>query len=99
MVNTLLPCNLKTRDVTWIQTKREGVKSGRYGVHKLAKLGLNCKATKCSDTGAGDLGVLTTHETSLMKFRWRYWLNPPLVNAATSTSKYKLVTGCPASNR
>ncbi len=26
--------------------------------------GLSCKANKCSDTGTGDLGVLTTHEAS-----------------------------------
>ncbi len=29
-----------------------------------AQLGLSCKATKCSDAGTVDLGVLTTHETS-----------------------------------
>ncbi len=31
------------------------------------QLGLSCKGTKCSDTGTGDLGVLTTHETSPME--------------------------------
>ncbi len=32
-----------------------------------AQLGLSCKANKCIDTGTGDLGVLTTHETSPME--------------------------------
>ncbi len=32
-----------------------------------AQFGLSCKATKCSDAGTGDLGVLTTHETLPMK--------------------------------
>ncbi len=41
-----------------------GVKSGRSGALKPDKLGLSCKAHNCSDAGTGDLGVLTTHETS-----------------------------------
>ncbi len=53
----------RTRRVTWIKTKREDVKSGRSGALKPDRLGLSCKANKCSDTGTGDLGVLTTHET------------------------------------
>ncbi len=32
-----------------------------------AQLGLSCKASKCTDAGTRDLGVLTTHETSPMK--------------------------------
>ncbi len=40
------------------------VKSGRSGARKPDNLGLSCKATKCSDAGTGDLGVLTTHEIS-----------------------------------
>ncbi len=35
-----------------------------FGALKLDRLGLSCKASKCSDAGTGDLGVLTTHETS-----------------------------------
>ncbi len=42
----------------------ESVKSRRSGDHKPDTFGLSCKATKCSDAGAGDLGMLTTHETS-----------------------------------
>ncbi len=42
----------------------EGVESGRSGGHKPDKLGLSCKANKCSDVGAGDLGVLPTHDSS-----------------------------------
>ncbi len=54
---------LRPPRVTWIQTKREGVKSGRPGTRKLDRLGLSYKANKCSDAGAGDLSVLPTHET------------------------------------
>ncbi len=32
--------------------------------YQYTALGLSCKANKCSDAGTGDLGVLTTHETS-----------------------------------
>ncbi len=39
----------------------------RSGALKRERLGLSCKANKCSDAGTGDLGVLPTHETSLMK--------------------------------
>ncbi len=31
-----------------------------------AQLCLSCKASKCSDVGTGDLGVLTAYETSSM---------------------------------
>ncbi len=48
--------------ITWIKTKREGVKSGRSGAHKPDKLGVSCKVNKCSDAEIGDLGVLPTHE-------------------------------------
>ncbi len=49
-----------------LKTEREGVKSGRSDVYNLRNLGLSYKANKCSDTGTGDLGVLTTHEISFM---------------------------------
>ncbi len=52
------------RRVTWIKTKMEGVESGHYNAHRPSKLGLSCKANKCSDAGTGDLGVLTANETS-----------------------------------
>ncbi len=41
-----------------------GVKSGCFGDLTKDRLGLSYKANKCSDAGAGDLGVLTTQETS-----------------------------------
>ncbi len=40
------------------------MKSGCSGALKSDRLGLSCKANKCSNAGTGDLGVLTTHETS-----------------------------------
>ncbi len=47
--------------INWIKTKRgRGVKSGRSGARKQGKLGLSCKANKCSDAGTGDPGVLPT---------------------------------------
>ncbi len=49
---------LRPRRVTWIKTKR-GALSNR-----VCKVGLNCKANKCSDAGTGDLDVLATRETS-----------------------------------
>ncbi len=69
MVLSAYPCRsnsypLRPRRVTWINAKREGVKSKHFGAHKLYRLGLSCKANKCSDTGTGDLGVLTAHEIS-----------------------------------
>ncbi len=36
------------------------MKSGRPGALKPVRLGLSCKANKCSDTRTGDLGVLTS---------------------------------------
>ncbi len=60
--------------VTWIKTEREGVRSEYSGAHKPGMLGLSCKATKCSDAGTGDLGVLTTHEN--ITTPWRCRLNP-----------------------
>ncbi len=33
-------------------------------LNRASLLGLSCKANICSDAGTGDLGVLTTHETS-----------------------------------
>ncbi len=56
------------------------------------KLGLSCKANKCSYAGVGDLGVLPTHESSPCNCRW-YQFNPPWVNAATSASS-KYSNGC-----
>ncbi len=40
------------------------MKSERSGALKPDRLGLSCKVNKCSDAGTGDLGVLTTQETS-----------------------------------
>ncbi len=60
IVSTTLTINvypLCPRHVTWIQTKREGLKSGSSSP----------KVNKCSDTGTGDSGVLTTIEIPLMK--------------------------------
>ncbi len=41
-----------------------GVKSGYSGDLKPYRLRLSYNANKCSDAGAGDLGVLTNQETS-----------------------------------
>ncbi len=62
LLSLLLP-----RSATWILTKREGVKSGRFGALKPDKLGLSCKANNCNDVGSGGLGILPTHETSPIK--------------------------------
>ncbi len=35
--------------------------------NRAGKLGLGCKANKCSDAGIGDLDVLPTHEPSVME--------------------------------
>ncbi len=61
------------------------VKSGLPGALEPGKLGLNCKANKCRDTGTGDLGVLATHETS-RSFVLGNPGQPAWVNAALSTS-------------
>ncbi len=66
------PILLRPHRVTGIQTKMEGVRvcekwTLRHSQTGQAQLGLNCKASKCGDCGTGDLGVLPTHETSLMK--------------------------------
>ncbi len=58
---------LRPRCITWIKTKREGVKSERSGAPKPDKLGLSCKANKCSDAETGGLGALSTHYTPLIK--------------------------------
>ncbi len=39
------------------------VKSERPGAHKPDRLGLSCKANKCSDVGTGVVSVLPTLET------------------------------------
>ncbi len=58
---------MRPRRVTWIQTKREGVYKLRRSQTGHVQIGLSCKVSKCSDTGNGALGVLITHETSLMQ--------------------------------
>ncbi len=60
------------------------MKSGRSGV--------SCKTSKCSDAGAGDLGVPPTHETSPRLGDEE--LNSPRVNAAASTSKSDMHKAC-----
>ncbi len=59
---------LRPRRVIWIQTKREGVYKLRRSQTGQTQIGLSCKAPKRSDTGTGALGVLITHETSLMHY-------------------------------
>ncbi len=58
---THIPC------VTWTKAKKEGVNSGRSDALKPDKLGLSCKANKYSEAGNGELGLLPTHEPSVMK--------------------------------
>ncbi len=58
------PYPLRPCRVTWIKNEREGAMNGD---HKPGELKLSCKANKYSDAGTGDLGLLHTHETSLMK--------------------------------
>ncbi len=48
------------RRVTWIETKREDAPALS---NRVSKLGLSFKANKCSDAGAGGLGVQNTRET------------------------------------
>ncbi len=48
---------LRPRRVTWIKTKRKGVKNECSGTHKLGRLGLSCNSNKCSDAGTRDLGL------------------------------------------
>ncbi len=55
---------LRPHLVTWIKTKREGMKSGCFGTLKPGRLGLSSKANKCSNAGTGDLGAQTSQETS-----------------------------------
>ncbi len=43
------------------------MKSGRCSAHKPGKLGLSCKANKCSDAGTGDLEVLTAHSKTYIR--------------------------------
>ncbi len=57
---------LRPRRVTWVKTKREGVKSGRSSALEPGKLGMSCKANKCSDVETGELGMLPIHETSIL---------------------------------
>ncbi len=42
------------------------MKSGRSGALQPDRLGLIYKASKCSDAGTGDPGVLIFHEASLL---------------------------------
>ncbi len=55
---------LLPRRVTWIKTKTEGVKNVYLEALRPGRLGLRCKANKCREAGTGDLGVLTSRETS-----------------------------------
>ncbi len=55
----LSPCR-----VTWIKKEREGTMNGD---HRPGGLNVSCKANKYSDAETWDLGLLHTHETSLMK--------------------------------
>ncbi len=43
------------------------IKIKRKGALKPGRLGLSYKINNCSDSGTGGLGVLATHESSLMK--------------------------------
>ncbi len=54
---TPLRSKLLSRRVTWIKTKREGVKSECSDALKPNKLGYSYKDSKCSGTGVCDLGV------------------------------------------
>ncbi len=45
------------------------MKSGCSGALKLGRLGLSCKAIKCSDTGTRSLGVLPIHATNYRSTR------------------------------
>ncbi len=71
---------MRPRRVTWIKTKREGVKSGFSGALKPGRLGLGFKVNKCCDVWIWDLGVQTTHETSPR-------LNPLRLNATSRQDK------------
>ncbi len=53
---------MRPRNVTWIEIKREGVKSGCSDALKPDRLVLSCKDNKCSNAETGDRGVLTSHE-------------------------------------
>ncbi len=56
------------------------MKSGSYDFLKLSRLALTCKSNKYNEAGTGDLGVLTTNETSPMKMaaemRWILLIMP-----------------------
>ncbi len=56
------------------------VMSGRPGAHKPDKLGLSCKANKCSDVGTGIVSVLPTLETSPGECRHKCKSQHPLNN-------------------
>ncbi len=60
--------------------------NGRVGALKLGKLGLRCKANQCSDAWIGGLGLLTTHETSLMEMTTLQLVMP--AQPASSTSEW-----------
>ncbi len=68
VITTPLPIKLlslvSSSCVTWIKTKREGVKSGCSSALKPDRLGLSCTVNKCSDVGIGDLSMLPTHKIS-----------------------------------
>ncbi len=59
-----MPCVFVT-DSPGLEPKGErGVESECSGCLKPGRLGLSCKANKCSDYGTGNLGVLNAHEKS-----------------------------------
>ncbi len=64
----------------------------RSGALRPGKLGVSCKANKFSDAGTGDLGVLPTHETPLMKMSFESHLcyNEQLGCTTGSTKVIKL---------
>ncbi len=72
-----------------------------------AQLSLSCKATKCSDAGTGDLGVVTTHETLPVKMTSFQAFSASVrdmgnsIGDAGSTrhgwSQYRLTAGCSVS--
>ncbi len=64
------------------------MKGGRSGVLKPDRLGLSCKASKCSDTGTRDLGVLTTHETSLIELTTSVLIGDACSTRPVQGSKY-----------
>ncbi len=61
---------LRPRRATWIDTEREGMRSGRYCTLKPGKLDLSCKANKYSDVQTADYGVLPRVNATIITSRW-----------------------------